>query len=50
MCVTNKGVPKELECPFFYIWGRYPGKSQTWIAENKIIFLRGFMVRGRKDV
>lgn len=35
MCVTNKGVPKELECPFFYIWGRYPGKSQTWIAENK---------------
>jgi len=27
MCVTNKGVPKELECPFFYIWGITGGEK-----------------------
>lgn len=35
MCVTNKGVPKELECPFS-ISGELPEeRSHTLIAENK---------------
>jgi len=50
MCVTNKGVPKELECPFFYIWGITGGEKSYIDCRKKIIFLRGFMVRGRKDV